>query len=213
MLFEDRIDAGKQLARALPPDLPKPDIIYGLARGGAVIAAEISRITGYPLDVLVVKKVPSPLESELAIGAVAPDNVVFIDERLTGYVSASREYIRGAVRRLSSEVRSRMKSYHTSRPLRSPEGRHVLLSDDGIATGATFSAAVMWLKSRKASRITAALPVAPSGFLPELRKLTDTQVVLVTPDEFGAVGQFYRDFRQVPDAAVIELLRKGGKVP
>lgn len=150
-MFTNREDAGRQLSSKLLAGHVSADLVVGIARGGVVISREIANRLGIPHGVLVVKKIGSPGNPELAVGATVPKGQS-LDTR----------------------------------------GKTVILTDDGIATGETMRAAVLWVKRTGAKKIIVAVPVAP----PDIQIPADEYIVLETPQEFGAVGEFYKNFPQ-----------------
>ena len=178
----------------------------GLARGGIVVAAAICRAMDVPLDVLVVKKIPAPGQSELAIGALAPDNVSFIDWKFAGRLGIDENYIRTQILELNVQIKQKTSLYRKGRKPIDIRDKTVIIVDDGVATGATLEAAIKWTRKKHARKIIAALPVMPTDSMKKIKPEVDELVVLETPRDFSAVGQFYRDFPQVGDGEVVELL-------
>ncbi|MBI3577288.1 phosphoribosyltransferase [Candidatus Gottesmanbacteria bacterium] len=207
MVFRDRSDAGNLLARKLSSYRGTQSIVFGLPRGGIVVAARIAIFLQLPLDVLVVKKIGAPDNSELAIGAVAPDGVSYVDEPFAKLVGADEGYIRTQNAELNDQIRRKIFLYQKGERKRSVKGKTAIVVDDGAATGATVQAAVVWLKKKKAAKIIVALPVAPIELVEKMKGTVNELVVLDTPKDFSAVGQFYKQFQQVTDDEVIELLR------
>ncbi len=201
-LFADRVDAGRQLARALEAGRPAKPVVVGLARGGVVVAAEVARRLHAPLDAVAVRKVRHPWQPEYALGAATPEGGVYVrahdrlDEReLAAAVAAAREEARLLDRTLHSR--------HDPVPLAT---RTVLVVDDGLATGATMIAAVRWARGRGATRIVAAIPVASAFSMPLLDGEADAVVCPHVLEHFFAVGDWYASFEQLDDADVLALL-------
>lgn len=205
-MFTDRIQAGILLAEKLSSYRGKGAIIVGLARGGVATARAAADATNLPLDVLVVKKIGAPGEAELAIGAIAPDGVSFIDWRFAQALGVDEKYIKEAISRQSSAIRQKTLLYRKGKKPYKFVEKTVILVDDGAATGATIEAAIKWLRKKHAKRIVVALPIAPKELLPKISPEVDELVILETPSEFQAVGQFYERFDQVSDEEVVELL-------
>lgn len=207
VFFTDRTQAGSLLAKKLSSYRGKIAIVLGLARGGVLTARAVADALNLPLDVLVVKKIGAPGETELAIGALAPDTVSSINWRFAQALGVDEEYIQEEIRRKTSDVRLKTNLYRKGRkPYRFRE-KTVILVDDGAATGATIEAAIKWLRKKHAKKIIVALPVAPKELLSKIAPEVDALIVLDTPEEFRAVGQFYEKFEQVGDEEVIELLK------
>lgn len=191
------------LAKALR-DVVGPDaVVLGVPRGGVVVAAEVARALGLPLDVVVVRKLGAPGNPEYAVGAVDEDG------RVVGGTSSlvSEAYLEEAAREGREEIARRLRLYRQGRGPLEVAGREVVLVDDGIATGMTLHAALDSLKRRGAKRVVVATPVAAPEAAARLGLPPDDFVALLVPPGFGAVGQFYREFDQTTDAEVVELLR------
>ena len=205
-MFSDRTDAGTKLANELRLGTYTVQLVIGLARGGAVIARAISDALGIPTDILVVKKIGSPVNTELAIGALAPDGVSYLNDRLARQTGADTAYITSQISRLTGEIKQKTRFYRSGMPPVDIHGKTVILTDDGIATGATMIAAIRWAQYKRAKTILVAVPVAPPDVVTALRALVRTVVVLETKTDFGAVGEFYTRFPQLTDADVVKLL-------
>jgi putative phosphoribosyl transferase len=202
-LFADRADAGRKLAERLACEPMREDaVVYGIPRGGVVVAAEVARRLGLPLDVVVPAKVGAPGNPEYAIGAVAPDGEV-VPNPESGFSAAQ-------VARLAGPAREKIvRSIALFRPADGqidPRGRQAIVVDDGLATGLTAIAACSFLCRSGAGRVMLAVPVASPSAIRALMPHVDTLIALETPHGFMAVGQFYRHFGQTSDAEVVALL-------
>ena len=208
--FDTRQQAGKDLADALAKLKGSDCIVLAIPRGGVVVGYEVAVALGVELDVIVPRKIPAPMQEELAIGAVASwgDHERLLDERSIAYLGVSEAYIERAVEAQLAEVNRRLLEYRGTTDPPNVAGRTVVLVDDGIATGYTTRAAALALRNLKAAKVLLAVPVGPPDSLEAIRPYVDELVCLRTPEPFMAVGYWYRDFRQVSDAEVIELLRK-----
>lgn len=204
--FLDRGDAGRQLAAALSGRVREGVIVAGIPRGGVVVAAEVARALGAPLRAVVARKVGAPGHPELALGAVGPDGRAVLDEVLAGRAGATPVYLERAVADARAEVQRRLASLPGALGAAEAAGREVLVVDDGVATGATAAAVGQWLATTAASRRRLALPVGPPETLRALAADYDDVIALASPAGFVAVGQWYRDFRQVSDEEVARLL-------
>jgi putative phosphoribosyl transferase len=209
-MFRDRRDAGRQLALRLAhlkSAQPAP-IVLGLPRGGVVVAAEIARELGAPLDVLVVRKIGAPHQQELAIGAVtdgtSPQTV--LNDELIDLVGVDPQYIEAEGARQLDEVRRRQQMFRHGREPAAIEGRTVVVVDDGIATGATVKAGLIALRRAHPARLILAVPVAPPETLEDMVSLVDEVVCLLAPANFAAVGRYYENFEQTTDEEVMALL-------
>jgi predicted phosphoribosyltransferase len=210
MPFIDRTDAGQQLAKALARYKRQHPVVLALPRGGVPVAAEIADALDAPLDLILVRKIGVPSQPELAMGAVVDGGkpVIVRNEnviRLTGVSESEFNAIRDQE---LAEIERRRKLYLGDRPHPQIVDRFVIVVDDGIATGATTRAALQATRMRKPSRLVLAVPVAPTETLNELRGEADDIVCLEDYRDFGAIGLFYSDFRQVSDGEVIEILAR-----
>ncbi len=208
-LFEDRRDAGRQLARALAHcrDAPRT-IVLALPRGGVAVGYEISLALHVPLDVLVTRKLGTPGNLELAMGALAETGFRHMNQDVLEACAVSPQELEEAIQREQREIQRRIERYRGGRPLPEIAGQTVILVDDGIATGATFYASLAALRERGAARLVAAVPVAPARTEEELRNKVDEVIMLQTPDSFYGIGQFYGNFAQVGDDEVVEYLAR-----
>lgn len=206
-MFKDRADAGKLLSSKLTSYQGSRALVLGLARGGVEVARELGKALTIPYDVLIVKKIGSPGDSELAVGALAPEEVSFVDWKFAHSVGADEAYVKSQISALDDEIRKKMLIYRDNKPPLNLRDKAVILVDDGAATGATVEAAVKWVKKKHASKIIVALPVAPPDFSQKIKPEVDELIILETPQEFGSVGQFYKDFPQIEDEKVLELLK------
>lgn len=206
-MFFDRDDAGRKLARALDP-LPDDALIFGIPRGGVIVARTLADELQRPLDVLVVRKLGAPHNPELAIGAIGPNGAVTLDQDvLRALPSVSAEYVDREAAEQLREIRRRLQLYRGDAPFPDVRGRPAVVVDDGIATGSTARAALRWLRGEGAEPLVLGVPVAPEPAAREFEKEADRVVILSTPQRFLAVGQWYDRFDQVSDAEVVAALR------
>lgn len=204
-MFVNRVEAGKRLAEALDHLAGEDVVVLGVPRGGVEVAAEVAVQHGWPLDVVIPKKVGAPFNPELGLGAIAP-GVRVLDQRMLETLGVSEEYLEEEVRAQEDEIRRRTETYRRGRQSLQLAGKTAVVVDDGIATGGTAIAAVRWAKVQGARRVILAVPVAPREAAVKLAKEADEVVCLATPEPFFAVGQWYGDFPQINDGQVIELL-------
>ena len=208
MPFIDREDAGRQLAKALARYKDRKPIVLALPRGGVPVAAKVAEALHAPLDLLLVRKIGVPFQPELAMGAVvdgASPLTVRNEEVISLAGIGEREFSTVRDQQLA-EIERRRKMYVGDRPHPELAAHTVIIVDDGIATGATTRAALEAVRLRKPSKLVLAVPVAPTDTLKKLAGEADEIVCLEDYEEFGAIGYFYSDFRQVSDDEVIELL-------
>ena len=205
--FDDRVDAGRALAKALAARKDLGDaIVLALPRGGVPVGYEIAQALGLPLDVLVVRKLGLPSQPELAMGAIASGGAVVLNEDVVRYLGGRRDALEQVKRREQAELERREREYRGERAPLELAGRDAILVDDGLATGATMEAAVRALRAAKAKRVIVAVPVASGEARDRIAAVADEVVCLETPIFFSAVGQWYRDFGQTSDEEVRELL-------
>ena len=205
-VFADRADAGRRLAARVRDSTTDVDLVCGIPRGGVVVAAAVSDLLHAPLRAVVARKVGAPGHPELALGAVGPGGAAVLDEALARRAGATPAYLARAVDAARAEVEDRLRRLPSVVTAAEVAGRTVLVVDDGVATGATAAAVGRWLATTDAARRVLALPVAPADTAAALRADYDDVVTLQTPAGFVAVGQWYRDFRQVSDDEAARLL-------
>ncbi|MFD5226307.1 phosphoribosyltransferase [Microbacterium sp. NPDC058342] len=203
--FEDRVDAGRQLARELTRRARDDSVVLGLPRGGVPVAAEVARALSAPLDVLVVRKVGAPGHEEVAMGAVGEDGAVVRNPDVIAAVGADEETLAAAEEHERAVVERRAGMLRAGRPAERLAGRAAIIVDDGIATGATVRTACRVARARGAARVVVAVPVAAPSALAGLDEC-DEVVCLCAPPGFVAVGMHYIDFRQTSEDEVVRLL-------
>lgn len=206
-VFRDRCAAGRELAAALVPLGLENPIVLGLPRGGVPVAYEVAHLLSAPLDVLVVRKVGAPDQPELAIGAVGAAGVVVADEATMALVGVGPDEFAALARHEQAEVERRDRLFREGLPPLDLRGRHAILVDDGLATGATMRAAVEVARKLGAAEVVVAVPVGAPEACAKLAERADRVVCLFEPDAFVAVGYWYEDFAQTDDAEVRRLLR------
>lgn len=206
-MFEDRADAGLRLAEALSHLEGENVVVLGIPRGGVVVAAVVARAWGWPLDIVIPRKVRAPGNQELGLGAVAP-GVRVLDERMIRSLRVPPQYLENEIAIEEEEIRRRSEAYRAGRPPLDLRGKVAVIVDDGVATGGTATAAVRWARAQEASRVLLTIPVAPADAMANLAKEADEVVCLATPEPFYAVGQWYAHFPQTSDQEVIRLLEE-----
>lgn len=204
--FQDRQAAGRALAAALERFRGAHILVLGLPRGGVPVAAEIAEALAGELDVIVARKLGSPVSAELAIGAITADGERVLNDDVIAQLRVSETYVEAvsAVQRVEAQRREQV--FRGDRAPLQVRGRIVILVDDGLATGATMRAAVRSVRRRDPARLVVAVPVGAPAACEALRSEADEVVCLGEPEYFAAVGAFYRDFRQTEDDEVRQLL-------
>ncbi len=214
MIFQDRTDAGQQLAARLVQYANRPDVlVLALPRGGVPVAYEVAKQIGAPLDVFLVRKLGVPGYEELAMGAIATGGVRVINEDVVSQLDIPGEVIDAVAVEEQRELERRERAYRDDRPPPDVKGHTVILIDDGLATGSTMRAAAAALRKQVPARIVIAVPVAAAQTCDEFREEVDEIVCAVTPEPFRGVGLWYQDFSQTTDEEVRELLEKARKLP
>ena len=205
-MLENRVQAGKLLAKKLLKlHLDRP-VVIALPRGGVPVAAQIAERLQAPLDVLVVCKVGAPGHPEYGIGAVTEEGPEWLNREAIRAIGISESQLSWLLEKELKKVVSRVRRYRGDRPLMSVEDRTVILVDDGLATGVTALAAIQYLKHLGAKNVTVAIPICARETEALLRFQIEHVVFLEAPEPFFAVGQAYLDFPQVSDEEVVTLL-------
>ena len=204
-MFRDREQAGRRIASALR-DAAAESLVLGLVRGGVVVAAEVARALDAQLDALVARKVGAPGNPEYAIGAVVEGGFTYLSQATVTRLRLSPGVVRSLIERCADDVRALQLQYRGGDSPPAVAGRHVILVDDGLATGATMRAAVASMRGRAAGRVTVACPVGSPVAVETMRQLADEVVCLVAPWDFFAVGYHYERFDPVSDQDVRRAL-------
>ncbi len=206
MIFHDRREAGRALARALRQLSDLLDAaVLALPRGGVPVAVEVARELHLPMDVFIVRKLGVPAQEELALGAVASGGLVVVNQTVVQAFAVPQRDIDALVALERLEIERRESLYRAGRPPLSLAGLPVIVVDDGLATGSTMTAAVRALRPQVRA-VVVAVPVGSARACEDLRGEADQVVCLAAPEPFHAVGEFYRDFEQVGDFEVTSLL-------
>jgi predicted phosphoribosyltransferase len=228
VLFNDRKSAGDQLANRLREYLLQSEnvdytnldsikakslMVLAIPRGGIVLGDIIASYLNCCIDIVVSRKIGAPSNKELAIGAVMPDGIYFLNRHLVNILNVSENYIQSEVKVQKKEIERRLMEFRGSTNYENMlKDKIVILVDDGIATGSTILAAARWIKEGKfeCKKLIVAVPVAPAkdDTIEKLNKLTDKVIILDMPEEFHAVGQFYKVFDQVTDEEVQTIMAR-----
>jgi predicted phosphoribosyltransferase len=211
-LFADRASAGRALAAALHDHVGREVVVLGLPRGGVAVAHEVARSLAAPLDVLVVRKLGAPGRKELAIGAITACGVCALNDDVVSWLRLGPGVVEAVAERERAEAQRQERLYRDGPDPLEVVGRNIVAVDDGLATGATMRAAVLALRRRGASSISAALPISSRRSCAELAELVDDVVCVRTPERLVAVGAWYQDFAPVSDEDVRHLLEQARDV-
>lgn len=206
--FENREHAGKILAEKCQKFAPLDPVILALPRGGVPIAQQIARSLSSHLDVVFVKKIGAPRNEEFAIGAIAEDGKAILNEDIISNNKFKKDEIDAIAKDRLNEIKTRSNLYRKYIPQINLEGRNVIVVDDGLATGATMEATLLWLKTQKVKKIIVAVPVSSQDAAKKVIKLCDEFISLITPQDMWAVGMWYQNFDQVSDDEVIAIFQK-----
>ena len=210
MKFADRGEAGRRLADKLLHFKDRQPVVLALPRGGVAVGFEIAHALDAPLDIVLVRKIGVPWQPELALGAVTDGAKyeTFIDRNLAASLNIPDSYIEEETSRQLKEIERRREAYCEGRPSLEIAGHSAIVVDDGIATGATMRVALQAVRHHGPARLVLAVPVAPPDTFTAIREEVDEAVCLETPADLGAIGYYYRDFHQMSDREVTELLAR-----
>jgi putative phosphoribosyl transferase len=207
-IFASRIDAGQRLGAALAPFAGPTTIVLGIPRGGVVVASEVARALHSPLDILVTRKLGSPWQPEYAVGAIGEGSVRIVDDAAVRAANIDPAALREVEDRERAELARRTARYRGAGVRAELARKRVIVVDDGVATGATATAACRAARQLGADEIILAVPVAPAGWTDVLAGEADAFVAVATPERFFSVGQWYTRFDQTSDAEVITCLER-----
>ena len=209
MLFQDRFEAGRVLASKLGEFSGRNDVVVlALPRGGVPVGYEVARALRAPLDVFVVRKLGTPGQEELAMGALASGGITVLNREVIQALGIPQQTIDAAVTREERELARREREYRDGRPAASIRGHVAILVDDGLATGSSMRVAAKALRKEAAAQIVVAVPVASPSTCADFETVVDKVVCATTPEPFRTVGQWYRDFSQTTDEEVRDLLAR-----
>jgi putative phosphoribosyl transferase len=208
ILFLDREDAGRRLGRRLKTRELRDPLVLAIPRGGVVTGSALAAELGAELDVVLSRKLRAPFHPEYAIGAVSEDGRIVLNPEVWAVPGVTESYLETEKRDQLAEIARRRDVIRAVRPAARVEGRSVVVTDDGIATGATMIAALRTARAHRPHELIVAVPVASPDRLTEVRRFCSDVLCLCAPDDFAAVGQFYERFDQVDDRDVVRLLRE-----
>jgi len=206
-MFRNREEAGRMLAEKLSHYRNDPTgLILALPRGGVAVGYQLSLALHIPLDVFITRKIGAPGNPEYAIGAVAETGSRYLNQEAISSFDLSRHELERLIHAQEKEIARRRDLYRQGRPLPQLTGRTVFLVDDGVATGSTFMASALAIRSLQPRSLVGVIPVGPSSTMRDVRAHVNELLVLITPDPFYAVGNFFVDFTQIEDRDVVEYL-------
>jgi len=213
-LFKDRVDAGKRLAKELSKYTSRSDVlILALPRGGVPVAFEVAKALNVKMDVFIVRKLGVPGYEELAMGAIASDNIRVLNEDVVRSFNIPEQVIDRVAANELKELERREHTYRGNRPKLEISNKIIILIDDGLATGATMRAASAAVKTKNPAKIIIAVPTAARDTCEFFGKEVDEIICVATPEPFYGVGAWYEDFSQTTDKEVCNLLEKAKKFP
>lgn len=202
-MFRDRVQAGLLLASKLRKYKNDPGIVLAVPRGGVPVAYAVAKELGFPIEVILTKKIGHPFNKEYAIGAAS-----LTDYFVLPHENVSEAYIQKEIALIRRRLKEMYKIFMGDREPEKLEGKTVIVIDDGIATGNTLMGTINILRKSKPGKIIIAVPVASESAVKKLSKEVDEVIALLIPEEFHGVGSFYLDFEQVSDEEVILYLDK-----
>ena len=206
MRFTDRADAGRQLGQALLPYAAENPLVLAIPRGGTEVGYEVAKALDADFDLLIARKLPFPDNPESGFGAIAEDGSLYIIPYYAEILDP--RLIEAIVEEQKREIVRRIERLRGGRPVTPPEGRTVILVDDGIAMGSTMRAALAFCRHRNAAKVVVAAPVAGPRTAAEFREIADDVVILSTPPWFRAVAEAYENWYDVSDEEVLEIMRR-----
>lgn len=204
-MFINRKDAGERLSVELEKFKDENPIILAIPRGGIITAYETIKKFGFEWDLIIPRKIGSPHNKEVAIGAISLDGTYIFNQKYIDVLNISQEYIKNEIFEQTEEIKRRLVKYKGNENFPNVKNRTVIIIDDGIATGFTIQAAIESIKRHNAKKIILAVPVAPKDAIFQLEKIVDEVICLIMPDEFYAVGLHYKSFGETTDEEVIDI--------
>jgi len=207
-MFRDRTDAGEQLVARFKGRTLHDPLVLAIPRGGVIVGAVLAKALHADLDVILSRKLRAPGQPELALGAVSESGEVYLEHHSAHDAKWFQEYIDEELTEQLNEIARRRNLFRSVLPPAPVEGRSIILTDDGLATGATMIAAAKVVKAQRPREVIVAVPVASPDRLNEVRQFCSDALCVLQPRHFHAIGQFYEDFTQIEDEEVVALLRE-----
>lgn len=207
-MFLDRKDAGEKLSVELERFKDENPIILAIPRGGIVTAYDTIKKFGFDWDLIIPRKIGLPQNKEIAIGAISLDETSIFNEQYISMLNIPKDYIKNEISEQIQEIKRRLLKYKGNVDYPDVKDKTVIIIDDGIATGSTIHVAIKSIRRHEPKKIIFAIPVSPKDTLAILEKIVDEIICLLTPEEFYAVGPYYKNFEQTTDEEVIEIIRE-----
>ena len=209
LLFNDRFDAGRQLAQQLTGYKGKPVLVLAIPNGGVPMGLEVARALEADLDVVIVRKLPLPLNPDAGFGAVADDGSLIVNDDLISRTGLTKDRINAIVTKVKGDIRQRSLLYRKDKPLALARGKSVIITDDGLASGFTMKAAVESVRHRRPAEIIVAVPVASAAALELITPVADNVITVATSTQPRfAVAEFYRRWTDLTDNEVLKILEQ-----
>ncbi len=212
-MFKDRIDAGKKLSSSLLNFRGQNVIVYGLTRGGVPVAYEVAKALEAPLEAFIVKKIGAPYQEELALGAITEgkDPILYFNRELMVHLQVLEEDLQEIVRKRKTQIVELGRFLRQDGELLVDTSATAIIVDDGVATGSTIKAAVLYFRKIGQNKIIVAVPVCQLSVMYDLEKVADKVVCKEPVSYMEAVGEFYEDFKQVENEVVLQILLESRK--
>lgn len=208
MIFLNRRDAGEKIADHLEKFKNENVIVLAVPRGGIEVAYDTIKRYNFEWDLIIPRKIGAPDNKEVAVGAVSVDRSYIINEYFVKALKISNKYLAQEINDQINEIKRRLKEYRGTEALPDVKDKTVILIDDGIATGFTLTAAIKSIKNLGAIKIVLAVPVGPRHTVKQFKEIVDEVICIYSPDDFTSVGPYYKDFSQVEDEEVFNLLKE-----
>lgn len=207
MIFADRHDAGTKLAQRLKKYKNKDLIVLAIPNGGVAVGFEIAKKLDAPFDVIVVRKIQLPWDSEAGFGACSPDGCTILNNEIITYLNLTQDEIKAQEKKTLDKIAKRIKKYRGKKPFPKIFEKTVIVTDDGLASGYTMIVACQFLKKKKPKKLIVAVPCASAEAYGRVKVFADEIISLQIQKEYPfAVANFYTKWYDVPDEEVLRYL-------
>jgi len=206
--FKNRIEAGRLLLTYMEKFKNDKTMVLGIPRGGVIIANEIAAGLKAAMDIVLTHKLGAPGNKELAVGSISENGSLYVNKAIADYIGADRMYIEQEKTRQLCEIEYKVKLYRAVLPKLELKEKIIIITDDGVATGATMQAALWAVRQEKPEKLILALPVGPPDIVTNLSKDADETICLKTPQYFEALSRFYIEFNQVEDEHLLGIFEQ-----